>query len=218
MRGLNQRETNQIHVLTIQELSCHHNSTESLLIAHWVLLKLDNHSRMNNTSLEVARNEAEWKEFQKLRFNFSSEPGVRTSSHRVYTIANQYHWWIRYNEYGWMSTLWLVIHLDTSMLSFRIFKDRKWTKLEHIPGAQSDRSINTFTIHPQHSKIHSKQSTASPSHLGLSCRVNPSLPNARPQLLLLILLGHYSNTHTHKDDSLITTGDHKLVFQLQSKH
>lgn len=132
------------------------------------------------------------------RNNFSSKPGVWTSNHRVYTIANQYHWWISYNKYGWMSTLRLVIHLDTSMLSFRISKDRKWTRLEHIPGAQSDRSINTSTNHPQHSKIHSKQSTASPSHLGLSFWVHPSLPTSPSCSCLYSLAITVKHTHRHK--------------------
>lgn len=148
------------------------------------------------------RNDAEWKDWRNhtlsgMTFHLNQESGVRTSSHRVYTIANQYHWWIRYNKYGWMSGLWLVIHPDTSVLSFRIPPDRKWTRLEHILRAQSDRSINTSTIHPQHSKLHSKQSTASPSHLGLSCRVHPSPPLSPSCFCFCTMAITHTHIHAH---------------------
>lgn len=147
---LNQREMKQIHVMTMQQLFCHHNSHFRLFRS---LLAGDNHLSMNcsviikaiNKTSRCGRKELMEPHFE--RHDFSSL-GVRTRSHRIYTIASHCHWWIRYIEYGWMSSLWLVIHADKSVLSFRTPKDRKWTRLEHIPGAQSDRSINTSTIHP----------------------------------------------------------------------
>lgn len=116
------------------------------------------------------------------RHDFSSKSGVRTCSQRVSTIPSQYYWWIRHTDYA--------VSDSPEHITFQNPQGQEMDKSLSI--SLRLRVIDPSTPPPSTPAL--KQSTASSSHLGLSCRVYPSLPTTQPQLLLLILHGHYRHT------------------------